>query len=125
MIGFGSTFLFTQFKAPPYTLDCSDPELRCGNYIFGRPDLYFDLYTHVYYVAERFFIAMIYIGAWVYARNICTFICAILFMVYAIDYLAFFNDPVPGLPVSFAMLMAGVLLITLLYETKKYIYGSS
>lgn len=125
LIGFGSTFLFTQFKAPPYTLDCSDPELKCAHYIFARYDLYFDLYTHSYYVAERVFIALIYFAVWIYARNFCTLVCFVLFSFYALDYLLFFNDPIPGLPVSFAMLMGGIIFILLIYEVKQWVYGNS
>lgn len=125
LIGFGSTFLFTQFKAPPYTLDCSDPELNCANYILVRTDIKFDLYTHVYYVAERVFIALIYFSVWLYARNFSAFVCFVLFSFYALDYLVFFNDPPPGMPVSFAMLMGGIIFILLIYETKQWVYGNS
>jgi hypothetical protein len=125
LIGFGGTFLFTQFKAPPYSLDCSDPELKCANYILCRPDIKFDRYTHVYYVAERVFIALIYFCVWFYVRNFSTFVCFILFTFYALDYLVFFNDPAPGIPVSFAMLMGGTIFILLIYEVKEWVYGNS
>ncbi len=124
LIGFGGTFLFTQFNAPPYTLNCV-PALKCGHYILARPDLYFDLYTHVYYLTERVFIAMIYCGAWVLMRNWATLITFILFAFYALDYLLFFNDPIPGIGISYAVLMAGILLILLLYEFKHWAHGNS
>lgn len=125
LIGFGSTFLFTQFKSPPYTLDCSDPELKCAKYILARPDIKFDRYTHVYYLAERAFIAILYFCIWLYARNFCTLVCFVLFSFYALDYVVFFNDPAPGVPVSFAMLMGGIIFILLIYETRQWVYGNS
>lgn len=124
LVGFGMTFGFYLFK-PSQSVACIDPELLCRQYILFRPDLTFDAYSHSYLIGERVFIAMAYMQIWTFDKGLSSFCCFLLFSLYILDYLLFFNDPIPGTSISFAMFMAGCFSLMILREFYILLHGDS
>lgn len=121
--GFGLTFVFNIFDYP-VTPPCTDDKL-CSHYIIFRPDLFFDTYSYVFFLGERIFVALIYLQVWMFDRGLSSLCCFILFSLYILDYMLFFNDRIPGTSISFAMFMGGCFLIMILREFYLLLHGNS
>lgn len=56
-------------------------------------------------------------------------VTGILFGLYFFDYWVFFNDPIPGLPWSYAFILGGIMVLLIIYEigltVKRYLDGNS
>lgn len=115
LAGFGLTFVFNRFEAPDAAV-CTDPKLLCKSYILFRPELIFDAYSHAYFMGERVFVALIFLQVWLFDKGFSSACCAVLFAAYVLDYVLFFNDPIPGTSVSFAMFMGGCFILMILRE---------
>ena len=109
-LGYTLSFMFTLVE---------EGALKSNNYILFKK-INMDLNTHLYYLGERFnFICLFYViyrlaDHWLFS---VTFYISIL---YFIDYILFYNDPILGIGISFAMLKGGALCVLLILSLTKY-----
>lgn len=79
-----------------------------------------DLNTHMYYLGERFnFICLFYV-IYKLASHWLFEVTLYISILYFIDYILFYNDPIVGIGISFAMIKGGTLCLLLILSLTKY-----
>lgn len=111
LAGFGASLLYLMFQQGELV----------DSYITLRPDVQISKYDHVYYIGERFNLVAFAFIIYMLKPNAVTMAAFFLYVLYFFDFKLLFNDPYPGMPYNYSVIMVGCLIILLLipYEWKR------